>query len=132
MNQDSGKDAQNPSSESSGSLRPAETDGVAGQPPERVWVAISSLLRGYGYTYLANDEGGDIVEYVRADKVLAAFPDSWLDPLLTGPNAVVGKPPFGCPDIERLLAAIKERIVSTQDTSIGVAPSTTVPATKEE
>lgn len=54
------------------------------------------------------------VEYVRLDAVLAAFPTSWLDNLLTGPDAVIGKGPWGCPDIERLLAAIKKRI--TQDT----------------
>jgi hypothetical protein len=41
-----------------------------------------------------------------------AFPTSWLDSLLTGPNAVIGKPPYGCPDIEKLLQAVKQRIES--------------------
>ena len=40
---------------------------------------------------------------------LDAIPTTWLDPLLTGPKAVIGMPPYGCPDIERLLNAIRER-----------------------
>jgi hypothetical protein len=39
------------------------------------------------------------------------WPTNWLDPLLTGPTAVIGKPPYGCPDIERLLNALKARIL---------------------
>lgn len=39
-----------------------------------------------------------------------AVPRSWLDSLLTGPNAVIGTPPYGCPDIERLLQAIRKRL----------------------
>lgn len=42
--------------------------------------------------------------------VIRAVPDNWLDSLLTGPNAVVGAPPYGCPDIEALCKAIRERI----------------------
>ena len=42
--------------------------------------------------------------------VLDEIPDNWLDPLLTGPNAVIGVPPYNCKDIERLLVALKERI----------------------
>jgi hypothetical protein len=37
-------------------------------------------------------------------------PTSWLDPLLTGPRAVIGKPPYNCPDIERLLSAVAAAI----------------------
>lgn len=37
-------------------------------------------------------------------------PTTWLDPLLTGPSAVIGKPPYNCQDIERLLGAVAERI----------------------
>lgn len=40
----------------------------------------------------------------------ALIPDSWLDPLLTGPSAVIGKPPYTCKDIERLLWALRERL----------------------
>lgn len=44
-------------------------------------------------------------------KAKDAIPTSWLDPLLTGPDAVFGKGgPWGCPDIERLLGAIKARL----------------------
>jgi hypothetical protein len=40
-----------------------------------------------------------------------AFPSSWLDPLLTGPEAVVGKPPYSCRDIEALMEAVEDRVV---------------------
>lgn len=40
----------------------------------------------------------------------SCIPDTWLDPLLTGPNAVVGAPPYGCQDIQRLCKALRERI----------------------
>jgi hypothetical protein len=45
------------------------------------------------------------------DAIIDAIPTSWLDSLLTGPDAVLhGKGgTWGCPDIERLLSAIKER-----------------------
>lgn len=42
-------------------------------------------------------------------------PTSWLDGLLTGPNAVIGSPPYGCQDIERLLRAIKAAIRSAAE-----------------
>lgn len=47
-----------------------ETETTA---PEHVFVATSSLLRGYGYTYLANDGAVDLVKYVRADMLAAAY-----------------------------------------------------------
>ena len=37
-------------------------------------------------------------------------PTSWLDPLLSGPTAVIGQPPYDCRDIERLLRAITARL----------------------
>jgi len=42
--------------------------------------------------------------------LLASIPTTWLDPLLTGKKAVVGKPPYNCQDIEQLLQAIKQRM----------------------
>lgn len=42
--------------------------------------------------------------------VLSRIPTTWLHPLLTGPDAVVGKPPFWCPDIEMLLGAIRQSV----------------------
>lgn len=42
-----------------------------------------------------------------------AVPCNWLDPLLSGPDAVLkGAGPWGCPDIERLLRAIRERVTA--------------------
>jgi hypothetical protein len=49
-------------------------------------------------------------DYVK--RAVEAVPTSWLDPMLTGPNAVIGNPPYGCPDIERLLNAIRQRITA--------------------
>lgn len=40
-------------------------------------------------------------------------PTTWLDPLLTGEKAVIGKPPYNCKDIERLLQHIADRIRRT-------------------
>jgi len=39
-----------------------------------------------------------------------AVPANWLDPLLTGPKAVIGGPPYYVRDIEKLLLAIRDRI----------------------
>ena len=40
------------------------------------------------------------------------IPHTWLDPLLSGPNAVINGYEFTCRDIERLLNAIRERVLS--------------------
>ena len=46
----------------------------------------------------------------KAEKVV---PANWLDPLLTGPNAILqGHGPWGCPDIERLLQKIVAAIAA--------------------
>ena len=42
--------------------------------------------------------------------LVGQLPTTWLDSLLTGPTAVLGKPPYDCPDIERLLRAVKARV----------------------
>ena len=42
--------------------------------------------------------------------VLEEIPTNWCDPLLTGPRAVIGSPPYDCRDIERLLNAVREQI----------------------
>lgn len=39
-----------------------------------------------------------------------AIPANWLDPLLTGPNAVIGHPPYNCHDVERLFNALRARM----------------------
>jgi len=47
-----------------------------------------------------------------ASHIAAAVPTNWLDSILTGPKAVVGKPPWGCPDVERILWAVRERVTA--------------------
>jgi hypothetical protein len=43
-------------------------------------------------------------------RAINAVPTTWLDSLLTGPDAVIGKQPFVGTDIERLLTAIRKRV----------------------
>lgn len=50
------------------------------------------------------------VELLKRSDVLAAIPTNWVDSLLTGPNAAIGNQPYGCPDIEALLRAVKARL----------------------
>lgn len=42
-------------------------------------------------------------------------PTSWLDPLLTGPDAVLEGYVYGPKDIERLLLAVKARLDKAQE-----------------
>jgi hypothetical protein len=53
-----------------------------------------------------------VVSEKKGVRAIDAVPMSWLDPLLTGPKAVIGNPPYGCPDIERLLNAIRDRLAA--------------------
>lgn len=48
-------------------------------------------------------------------------PTNWLDPLFSGPNAVLqGRGgTWGCPDIERLLRAVKKRIADAEGRKAG-------------
>ena len=43
-------------------------------------------------------------------KMMNAVPTNWIDPLLTGSTAVIGRPPYNCQDIERLLLEIRKRM----------------------
>src|SRR5579872_6368876 len=43
-----------------------------------------------------------------AQLALDAIPTNWCDPLLSGPGAI--KIPAGCPDIEKLLLGVRERV----------------------
>ncbi len=54
----------------------------------------------------------DVCKPSVSNDLLAAIPTSWLDPLLTGKEAVIGQPPYNCQDIEQLLWAIKKRMES--------------------
>lgn len=47
------------------------------------------------------------------------IPTSWLDSLLTGSSAVVGKPPYSGSDIEILLRAVKKRVADAALNSAG-------------
>jgi hypothetical protein len=95
----------------------------------RAQVALDSLLpedmRAYVAAIETNaDPAGMVRENVVARDALRAMqaevarlrafaekvPTSWLDPLLTGPTAIIGKPPYNCRDIEKLLRAIAARL----------------------
>ncbi len=39
------------------------------------------------------------------------IPTNWCDPLLTGPQSVIGSPPYYVGHIEALLLAIKRRLI---------------------
>lgn len=69
--------------------------------------------------YVSDERADEMVKEAiaeAADKI----PTTWLDPLLSGPNAVLqGSGPWGCPDIERLLKAIKERFAAEQNINQG-------------
>lgn len=67
-------------------------------------------------------ESGSLV-VVEPETLAACVPTTWLDPMLTGPNAVIVRYPYTGDDIERLLAAIRDRIT---------ALSTPSPDTEEE
>lgn len=51
--------------------------------------------------------------------ILDCVPNNWLDELLTGANAVVGEAPYGCPGIERLLSAIRDRLTAALSNRAG-------------
>jgi hypothetical protein len=57
----------------------------------------------------------------RCEAAEAAVPTNWCDPLLTGPNAALGPHAgkWGCPDIERLLAGVRNRIKAAIDRAGG-------------
>ena len=44
------------------------------------------------------------------EEILKQIPTNWLDSMLTGSGAVVGKPPYGCPEVEIILNTIRKRI----------------------
>ena len=53
-------------------------------------------------------EYATIREKETKNEILKLIPTTWLDPLLSGDKAI--NVPAGCPDIEKLLQAIKDRI----------------------
>lgn len=74
---------------------------------------ILKAMEEYAKQENQNSEQISVERLVRrqiADECLAKIPTSWLDSLLTGENNVIGKYPWGCPQIESLLNAIRKRI----------------------
>ena len=47
---------------------------------------------------------------ISSSDLLSAIPTNWLDPLLTGNDAVISKVPLDGQDLEMLLRAIKQRL----------------------
>jgi hypothetical protein len=86
-------------------------------------IEVAKWMQKKGYDRRAYKEVAPmIVEYLTEFKLLdlhnvnrcaSQIPTTWLDPLLTGKDAALtgeaGK--WGCPDIENLLRAIKDRII---------------------
>lgn len=53
------------------------------------------------------------MKMIDLQQALDAIPTNWLDSLLTGPDAALSKrAPWGCPEIEQLLRAIKARLAA--------------------
>lgn len=48
----------------------------------------------------------------RLEEAAGVVPFTWLDPLLTGDKQVIDSPPYNCPDVERLLHAVRDRILA--------------------
>ena len=44
------------------------------------------------------------------EKAAKQVPSNWIDSDLTGKEAVVGSPPYGCDDIERILNRVRGKI----------------------
>lgn len=49
-------------------------------------------------------------DLLRRDHAMRCVPENWCDPILTGPTAVIGKPPYTCRDIEKVLIAVRDEI----------------------
>lgn len=50
----------------------------------------------------------EIVAAAERERCARLVPTTWLDPLLSGPNAI--KTPMGCREVEALLRGIQDRI----------------------
>lgn len=60
-------------------------------------------------TQAMNDDESEIFN-AALDKAIEQIPTNWLDPMLTGEEAVIGNPPYCCSDIERVLHEVGKRI----------------------
>lgn len=71
----------------------------------------------YAETIVESGETRDAIRDAHAagakaqlDAVLAAIPSNWLDPMLTGPDCDLGRPPYNCKDVEFLFIALRTRL----------------------
>ena len=76
------------------------------------WVPTTDQQRLVLVAALTDEIREAIQEAVASETERCALkvPTSWLDSMLSGEDAAVRKPPYGCPDIERLLHAIAAAI----------------------
>jgi hypothetical protein len=51
-----------------------------------------------------------LFDLIRRDRAMCCVPENWCDPILTGDKAVIGKPPYTCRDIEKVLIAVRNEI----------------------
>lgn len=68
------------------------------------------LMQQIGRSYERLIVAIDQAIVARGERAASKVPTNWIDGLLTGPEAVIGKPPYSCTDIEDLLRAIAAAI----------------------
>lgn len=82
---------------------------------------IEALMNQFGWAKVSDARdlvkaafaaGFDEGRQEERERAAAKVPTNWLDPLLTGPEAVIGQPPYHCADIEALLRAIKAAVLA--------------------
>ena len=56
--------------------------------------------------------------------LIAQVPNTWLDARLTGPTAVIGKPPFTCQDIQNLCERIRKDMEKAANVRISCGAQT--------
>ena len=82
-------------------------DGVS--PRDAVAAVFAVINREREAAICQESVSGPLVE---RSKAVCAVPTTWLDPLLTGPGAVLTPYQYNCQQIELLLHAIRERIAT--------------------
>ena len=68
---------------------------------------LSNLVSNLGFEAMTDLHGR--LTTLR-DEIDGTFPTNWCDALLSGPSAVIGNPPYGPPDIERLVGEIRKQV----------------------
>lgn len=83
-------------------------DGIKVPYPD----ATSSLQIGKNIGYVMGVRAERAKSKEDAEKIIAIIPTNWIDPLLSGPDSPLSDPPYGCPEVEGLLLALKNRIIT--------------------